>query len=112
MEDEPFVKMRYAFRFLRLDLGQAERIASQFPGSKVRGIPDTPDFSIAVSVSEETNLDWIEDFVHDEGLAEEQYDFFISTLTDTDSRIVSMPTNMVNLLRKIGGSVEFSFTVV
>ena len=113
MDGEPFVKNQYAFRFLRLDRQQAERVKGEFSDHTVRPAPGNHDrFIVTAGVSVGTKLDWIERFVHEEGISEEHYDFFISTVTDTDTRIVSMPTNMVDLLRKIGGSVEFSFTVV
>lgn len=58
------------------------------------------------------NYDWIDQFINKHGIREEDYDVFVSLSTDSDSDIVGVPAFAMNLSRRVGGGITFSYTVL
>lgn len=112
MTPEAFTKERCSFRFLRLNQSLVKQVQAHFPGARARLREEPSIFGVMIPTSPDTDFAWIERLIEEHQIPEQDYDVFISIVTDSDSRIISMPRYLVDLVRRIGGQVEFSFTVV
>jgi len=55
---------------------------------------------------------WIKDFIKTHSIATTEHGLFVSISTSSDSDIVRVPQFAVELIREVGGVIDFSFTVL
>jgi hypothetical protein len=55
---------------------------------------------------------WLKGFINCHNISPETYGLFMSVATSSDSEIISVPRFAVDLVREIGGVIDFSFTVL
>jgi hypothetical protein len=87
--------------FARFDNAQA------FPSRIAPG-----NVGVSLKMDDTFDVEWLEAFVHRHELPERERDFFISVLTNYDTRIVGVPHVASELHKRIGGELVFSFTYV
>jgi hypothetical protein len=102
-----------AWRFLALSPAQLTSLRRHCPdaisrASRLREGCVTGVFDLHEGV----DYDWIGTFIEEHAIASDQYGLFVSISTSSDSEIVLTPGFAVELVRKFGGVVHFSFTVL
>jgi hypothetical protein len=55
---------------------------------------------------------WLKDFAKRHNIAATEYGLFVSISTSSDSEIVRVPQFAIDLIREVGGIIDFSFTVL
>ena len=113
MTDMSWKKQRTHFRFTRLTRSQAEELASLGTGVEIKPKKDKPDEYVGVIPLEEGGeYGWIVDFVERHRPGEEDYGLFVSLVTEIDTDIIRAPRFALDLSRRAGGVVDFSYTYV
>lgn len=101
------------FRIAALSEAQTECVRRMAPAIETRPSRHQPSlFAVSFRLSPTDDYRWIDSFVRDQALTESTYGVFVSLVTSHDSEIVTMPQYILDLHRRIGGQMEFSFTVV
>ena len=104
---------KFGFRFGSLSEAQAHALREHCPSVEVRPRRDTPGrFVGSFSLSLTDNYDWLQPFVQEGNISDSEYGLFVSLVTRHDSEIVSLPPFVLDLHRRVGGGIDFSFTVV
>jgi hypothetical protein len=106
---------RIAFRFVNLTKEEADELSKHRADAIVRPQRGDPGKYIMsfpnMNLNAEDDYSWIEVLIQKYGLSEDKYDFFVSLLTDSDRNVMVVPKFARALFRRIGGQIEFSYTV-
>ena len=73
---------------------------------------NTDNYTIIIELNTKSNYSKLEEFVFQHPEIKERYGIYVSLVTDRDSDGLSVPTYVINLFLKIGGTFDFSFTSV
>lgn len=113
-EDAPlFQSQKEVFRFLRLDEPQAEALRLVCPDVRLKRRRGGGRFFVGeVSLDPDQDYRWIKKFIEQHALAETEYGFFVSVVTEYGSPIIGAPKHVVKLIQAVGGVVGFSFKIV
>lgn len=104
---------RDGFRFLRLTHEQAKLVTDREPSASIKERKAEPgQYVVSFWLREDGDYNWLPGTLAEFSLSENDYGFFISLVTASDSEIVSLPDHVADLYRKLGGQLDFSFTVV
>lgn len=101
---------KFSFRYLRADAALVEAILSHEPGAAVhvRGEKTT----VVIRLREGGDYTWIREVNERFKLAPDRFGVWVSLVTEWDSEIVGLPPYAVDLVRLVGGRVEFSVTFI
>jgi hypothetical protein len=103
---------RVGFRFFRLTKLQADEVIQLYPGAKIRPTrKEEEHYVVSLWLQENERYEDLVKFVAEAGLQEEEYGLFVSVRTDFDTGIVRAPQFALRLSRRVGGVVDFSYTV-
>ena len=103
----------YWFRFMSLGETQVRALQDHCASVEMRPKRNSPgQFVASFRLSHASSYDWLPSFVQTCNIADSQYGMFVSLLTKHDSEIVTLPAFMLDLHRRVGGQIEFSFTMV
>ncbi len=102
-----------AFRFLALRQSHLDELREIHPGvvsrpARKRDGLVTGVFDLQVAV----DYSWIKPFIEQRQIPESDYGLFVSISTSSDSEIVSLPKFAADIFRRVGGGIDFSFTVL
>jgi len=100
------------FRFERLSVTQASELKSLVPTVDVRPRFDGHGLGGSISISQDTDCNWIPGFVRDAGLQRDTYGVFVSVVTDNDTGIIRVPQFSVELAARLGCHIDVSYTVI
>lgn len=101
------------FRFVSLSESQVSALRSDCGVLEVRPKRNAQGLFVAsLRLNAETDYEWLPSFVKNYNIAESTFGVFISLATTHDSEIVTLPAFVLDLHRRTGGQIEFSFTVV
>ena len=110
---EVYHKRRDAFRFKRLDQKTSDRVLQLEPSATVRKSRKEKDrFVVSFWLEEAKDYSWLESFIQEHQVKRQEYDFFISLVTESDSEIIAVPDYVQEMFKALGGDLLFSFTVV
>lgn len=103
----------YWFRFMSLSEAQVHALQDHRVGVEVRPKRNTPGrFVASFRLSHASSYDWLPSFIQTCHIADSEYGVFVSIVTKHDSEIVTLPAYVLEVHRRAGGQLEFSFTVV
>ncbi len=101
------------FRFISLSETQVHALQGHLVDAQVRPSRNMPGrFVASFRLSPAGAYDWLPSFVQSCNIADSEYGVFVSLLTKHDSEIVTLPAYVLDVHRRVGGQIEFSFTVV
>ena len=101
------------FRFLSLSETQVHALQDHCVSVEVRPKRNMPgQFIASFRLSQASAYDWLPSFVKTCNIADADYGVFVSLLTKHDSEIVTLPAFVLDVHRRVGGQIEFSFTMV
>jgi hypothetical protein len=104
---------RVGFRFFRLTKVQADKISTLYQGANVRPARDDADkYVVSLWLQDTGRYDELAGFIGEANLCEEDYGIFVSLRTDDDTDIIRIPQFALNLSRRVGGVIDFSYTIV
>jgi hypothetical protein len=106
---------RYWLRFFHLSQEHGDKLRAVYFYEGIRAVPnkDFPGkFVISLPLNEALALAPIREFITDAKLGEDAYGVFVSLVTDRETAIVSVPKFVRDLIRDVGGQVDFSFTII
>lgn len=102
-----------AWRFLALSPAQLTSLRRHCPDAISRPSRGREECVTGVfDLHESADYHWIGEFIEQHGIARHEYGLFVSISTSSDSEIVQVPEFALELVRKFGGMVHFSFTVL
>ena len=103
----------YWFRFRSLTETQVHALQNHGVHVELRPKRNSPgQFVASFRLSHADAYDWLPSFVQTYELADSEYGVFGSLLTNHDSEIVTLPAFILDVHRRVGGQIEFSFTMV
>lgn len=104
---------RVGFRFFRLSKDQADEVAKLYPKVSIRPSRVSAEhYVVSWWLQETETYDWLMDFLAEAKLGYEDYGLFVSLRTDSDSDIIRVPQFALELSRRVGGVVDFSYTII
>jgi hypothetical protein len=104
---------RVGFRFFRITKAQVDEISKLYPRANVKPARNDVDKYVVFWWLQETErYEELADFIGKANLHEEDYGLFVSLRTDYDSGVIRVPQFALNLSRRVGGVIDFSYTVV
>ena len=108
-------KLRCWFRLVRIpsDMLVAFKVAAGEHHEDLREAPHFSGEGMVASFLIEPGRDyqWVHSFLR-EHQVRDGYGTFVSLRTDLDSDIVTVPEHVVQFIRLVGGTLEFSFTSI
>ena len=111
MSDE--VKSECWFRFESLSESQVRALRQHCGSVEVRPIGNVPDrFVASFQFDPVEKYDWLESFVRVGNISDSEYGVFVYVESTHPTPIVELPPFVVELYRRIGGRMEFSFTIL
>ncbi len=106
-------KERVGFRFLNLSRDAADSLRSLTGNPAIKPKHGQPDrYVLSFWLEPGISYGWIDSTIQEHRLDESEYGFFVSLVTDSDSDMIAVPDFAKNLFRRLGGRLEFSFTLV
>ena len=103
----------YWFRFMSLSETQVHALQAHCVNVEVRPKRNSPgQFVASFRLSHASAYDWLPSFVQNCKLADSEYGVFVSLLTKHDSEIVTLPAFILDVHRRVGGQIEFPFTMI
>lgn len=104
---------RVGFRFFRLQKSQADEIAKLYPKVNIRPARGSSEhYVVSWWLQETETYDWLMDFLAEANLGYEDYGLFVSLRTDSDTDIIRVPQFALDLSRRVGGVIDFSYTYI
>jgi hypothetical protein len=104
---------RVGFRLFRLSKAQVGEITKLYPKAEVRPARGSSGgYVVSWWLQETETYDWLIDFLADAKLGHEDYGLFVSLRTDSDSDIIRVPQFALELSRRVGGVIDFSYTYI
>ena len=101
------------FRFVSLSESQVNVLRQHCGELEVRPKRNAPGLFVAsFRLNADSAYDWLPSFLRDHNLAESSYGVFVSLVTTHDSEVVALPAFVLEVHRRAGGQIEFSFTLV
>ena len=101
------------FRFMALSETQVQALRDYCVSAVVRPKRNRPgQFVASFRLSHASVYDWLPSFIQNYDIAASEYGVFVSLVTKHDSEIVTLPAFVLDVHRRVGGQIEFSFTVV
>jgi hypothetical protein len=101
------------FRFLFLNDAQVAALKEHAPDAGARANRTRPDrLCGSFQLEAGQSYDWLPGLIRQWGVNEDEYGVFVSLVTEHDSEIVDVPPYVLDLHKRIGGQIWFSFTVV
>lgn len=102
----------HSLRWLALTSDALADLRTLAPEVRARPSPKQPERHVAVlPLRPDGDYAWAEAFHARHAIADNERGFYFSLSTDADSSGLSVPAYAVALLRTLGGTLEFSFTV-
>lgn len=102
----PFRAEEFSFRFTKLTPASAERLRNSLAGFQIES--RRPDV-VALVIDATTDIRPICAFVESEALEAGTYSIWASVVTSTDHGGVSLPAFVLDLARRTGAGIDFSF---
>jgi hypothetical protein len=113
MSQPAWKSLMVSFRFVRLTREQAERFASLHPDARINAKRKHEGEYVGwVDLEAGGRYDWVEAFAKDLRPPEEDYGLFVSLTTEVDTDIIRVPGFALDLSRRAGGAIDFSYTYV
>jgi hypothetical protein len=101
------------FRFTSLSEEQVSALRRHCPELEVRTKRNVKDLFVAsFRLRPASNYQWLTTLLAKREIAEDTYGVFTSLVTNHDSEIVTLPPFVLELHKRTGGQIEFSFTMV
>ena len=101
------------FRLLAAATGLANEVVLKFPSANVRESRIAPKRSlVAVPIQNQGDADWIANLVRERGLDDGSYEMVVSVESENDSEMSLLPEHASSLFRRIGGRLEFAYTLL
>jgi len=106
MERASYHKEGFSFRFIQLPSGTASRVRSSISNVELKSRrPDVIFFELA----EEMDLEPLYSFLDREALDPKTYSVWVSVISSSDRDGVSIPTFVLDLIRRTKCGIDFSF---
>lgn len=102
----------FSFRFMQLTEAEVERLRATLPlaGIEVRQRKDSEErFVAAFDLTEGMDLEPLYGFIEGVSPDPADYSIWISLRTDSDHDGLSVPPHVLEIVRRIGVGVDFSF---
>ncbi len=113
MSEPAWKSLKVMFRFVRLTREQAKKFASLHPDARINAHHKHEGQYVGwVDLEAEGPYDWVETFAKDLRPAAEDYGLFVSLTTEIDTDIIRVPDFALDLSRRAGGVIDFSYTYV
>ena len=114
MSNDHYRKVRYAFRFLNVPLHLAEELRALKPGLELKTAKykDTENLVVSLELTDGCNYDWLPGLIARHSLSPMVYGVWVSLVTESVSDGVRVPEFLIDILKKVGGQFDFSFTCV
>lgn len=113
MSELAWKSLSLAFRFVGLTREQAERFASLHPDARINARRKHPGEYVGwIDLAAGVQYDWVETFIKDLRPAAEDYGLFVSLTTEIDTDMIRVPDFALDLSRRAGGVIDFSYTYV
>ncbi|MEM8960819.1 MAG: hypothetical protein AAGD38_05015 [Acidobacteriota bacterium] len=107
------VETTCSLRFLALRPDLVAVVRKHRPEASDRPSRRVPDArTVTFDITDDRDLSWLPALVRDHGVASDSIDLFVSTVTEHDSWIVSIPDYVLSISRELSCGIEVSFTVV
>ncbi len=104
---------RVGFRFFRLSRDQVDKVAKIYPKASIRpSRVGSEHYVVSWWLEEIETYDWLMDFLTEAKLGYEDYGLWVSLRTDSDSDIIRVPQFALELSRRVGGVIDFSYTII
>lgn len=101
------------FRFMSLTQTQVQALKDRCTRVEARPKRNAPgQFVASFPLNQDSAYDWLLSFIQTNNIANSEYGVFVSILTKHDSEIVTLPAFVLDVHRRAGGQIDFSFTVV
>lgn len=105
---------RISFRIVGLEGGLLDDYkkcigTEEFRATKYK---DTSTFVVTFPIEKKRNFNGLIEFINQYHIDENIYGIYVSLVTESDHDGVSLPRHVVELHKKIGGHLDFSFTCV
>lgn len=101
------------FRFTSLSEVQVQALQAHCVNVEVRPKRNrSGQFVASFQLSHTSAYDWLPSFIKDCNIGDSEYGLFVSLVTSYDSEIVTLPAFVLDIHRRVGGQIEFSFTMV
>ncbi len=103
----------YWFRFTSLSERQVGALRQYCPDLEVRPKRNATNLFVAsFRLNAASDYDWLPAMLSNREIANSTYGVFTSLVTNHDSEIITLPPFVLDLHKRAGGQIEFSFTVV
>jgi hypothetical protein len=103
----------FAFRFLALSPAHLNELREICPEAVSRPVRKREGLVTGVfDLRDDVDYSWIGSFIEERRISENDYGLFVSVSTSSDSEIISLPQFVADIFRKVGGGLDFSFTVL
>ncbi len=106
------VEIEICLRFVGISKSQYDHIEALCNEFEIECRKINSNYVVAVKLEIQKSFDKIIELFDRCNFEKDQYGLFISIVTESDSEILEIPPAYVDLSRKIGGKIEFSFTCV
>ena len=101
------------FRFFALSLAQLDELRTICSGVQSRPARKREGLVTgAFTLHEEADYSWVKRFIEECNIPESDYGLFVSISTSRDSEVVRLPAMAAEIFRRVGGQIDFSFTVL
>jgi hypothetical protein len=114
MSESAWKSVMVSFRFVRLNREQAEKFASLHPDARINAKRKHEGEYVGWVDLEAGGgrYDWVESFAKELHPAADDYGLFVSLTTEIDTDIIRVPDFALDLSRRAGGVIDFSYTYV
>ena len=106
---ETFDKATYGFRFLSLSESGIQRLQELMIDVNLTVRQRESKLIVSFDLDERCNLDLLCKFISESGVDPTTYGVWISVIAELDRGGISLPLNILDVIRRTAGGVDFSF---
>jgi hypothetical protein len=111
--DKPYYYNKFSFRILGLTMNEIEKLKNKYHIElKNDMLRNTSISTVVIALDDVQICNTIERIIKEMNLFEKEYGIWASVVTELDSSGASFPEFISDLHHRIGGKIDFSFTVV
>jgi len=112
--NKPLHELEYSFRITDFEPSLFQTLEKYLSGLSIesREHKDTKKLVVAIPLTEGYNYQTLIEFIKLNNIPWSQYGIWVSLVTDLDQDGVHVPEFVTNIIREIGGNIDFSFTCV
>ncbi|WP_143308475.1 hypothetical protein [Candidatus Entotheonella palauensis] len=115
MTEDPYISMSCILRIILNSVNSLDEFKSIFSDNniEIRHLnSDKSKYVILLEFNENIILDTLESYIEANQSDIISYRFIISIDTEYDTRIIDVPDNVVEAIRRLGGDVRFKYTFI